>query len=198
MISSYSHVPVLVALGCERQPAIRRVLELGAGVFSREAIMSLAVFPFLERYDILENGEEWYYHNVRHEMEVSQTTRSCATLHYAQIPMVEFVQRFDLEAYDLIFIDDSVTVDARVATIEYVTSVARSPILAIHDFEDGAYRYAVRGSRRVSVFDHAEPHTAVLWPKARMLDVDRFREPIRCHFAEQHLSSPEIWLSLLS
>ena len=197
MISSNSHVPVLVALAtkCPLGP-IRRVLELGAGVYSRDAFM---INPLLEKYDILENGEPWYHQAILDAMTASPLTRSCATVYYRQMPMVDYVQQFDLEHYDLVFVDDSVTVADRMATIDYVTRTAKRPVVVVHDVEVGAYQQSIhRQGRQMVIFDHAEPCTAVLWSGQPAATMQSIRDQIGALFAANEAATAEQWKELLA
>lgn len=175
MISSYSHVPVLTLLPLLQ--GINRVLELGTGVSRPQGLsvcgssllfMDPAIYPDLLTFDSLENSEDSYFQAIKGSFPSSNPDR---ILFYAPLtPMIAMVKRFDLERYDLVFVDDSVSVPARVDTIAYVTETAKRPIVVIHDFDEGSYRAAVRGQWRSCTFQHAVPHTAVLWHEEWNLD----------------------------
>jgi len=192
MIASGSHIPVFVLLAQLRP--IRRLLELGSGCFSSPMFQDDVVFPDLTHLDVLENGEAWYYEAVRREF-FTDPWPGCR-LHYEEgVPMAKLAAPFlHYHDYDVVFIDDSVTVDARVDTIAFVTSQTRAPIVVAHDFEEPSYRDAVQGDWRRSVFTHATPHTAVLWRErfVNLDELDRYHETITRAFPE-HKESWRSW-----
>jgi hypothetical protein len=82
----------------------------------------------------------------------------------ASSTMAETVSQIPTSAYDLIFIDDSLTADARSATIREVVKRRHfHSLVVIHDFEQQAYRRAARGAKRCFVFDVFVPQVGILW-----------------------------------
>lgn len=179
LIASESHVPVLVLLSQLKR--VESVLELGSGRFTTPLFKSRSIFPDLGRLDVLENGDETYYCAMRDEFFSEDVPGH--VLHRNTAPIAVQAASIDLEAYDLILVDDSMTVPDRVETIRYITAAAVTPTLVIHDFEVEPYRKAVLGDWHAHVFTHAIPYTAVL--SRRLLNIPAvYGDAIAQHFAE--------------
>jgi len=150
-----THLPVLIGLARLRK--IRRILEFGSGRYSTLAFLNRAAFPDLEALESYENNAEW------HE-KVAQLAGgdSRLKLTYVKGFIHEAIDARKLPTYDLIFIDDSINRRQRAATIGIVAA-ARPALVAIHDFENFAYRYGVKGFSRVYRFTAFLPNTGVAW-----------------------------------
>ena len=159
-----THVPVLIGLARLRE--IRRVLEFGCGYYSTLTFLNRAAFPQLEKLHSVENDSSW----ADTLSEVAKNDDRWV-LNLVAGEIAESVSDLDLEAFDLILIDDSRTSEQRAATIRGVASRRpQRPWILIHDFEVAEYQQAARGfSQRYSfkaynpqsglVFN--KPHTAV-------------------------------------
>lgn len=74
------------------------------------------------------------------------------------------VNSIDLEQFDLIFIDDSMTGEERCATIRIVAEKQpRRAVVVVHDFEHLPYRTASRPFRHRYRFTGLNPNTGLLW-----------------------------------
>ena len=122
-----SHMPVLKAM-CAYLHA-RRVLELGAGIYSSTAFLETAD---LEKLVSVENDPAWARrattNDPRHELILVNGAIA------DHIP--------PLEGFDLVFIDDSVAAEDRVRTIQAVLGQAHPPVI-LHDAENVAYAAVV-------------------------------------------------------
>src|ERR1044072_7607495 len=90
-----THLPVLIGLAGIRP--LRRVLEFGCGHYSTKTFLQRSVFPDLEELHSVENDPAWaetVREVIKHDPRSSVTTVSGA--------MCEVVEKFDLEAFDLI------------------------------------------------------------------------------------------------
>ncbi len=152
-----THVPILVGLARVRE--VRKVLEFGCGHFSTLTFLNAAVFPHLERLESVENDAAW-----AETIQESAKNDSRWTLELVEGEISESVSTFDLEAFDLILIDDSETSDQRVRTIREVAKRSpHRPWIVIHDFEVEDYRRAASGFRQVHRFKAYNPNTGLLW-----------------------------------
>ncbi len=76
----------------------------------------------------------------------------------------------DIDGYDLIFIDDSRSEDARVRTIRAIAAKRPPGIVVIHDFEIESYRRAAAAFENRYWFKALNPNCGILW-NAFSLDV---------------------------
>jgi predicted O-methyltransferase YrrM len=109
-----THLPILIALAHLRK--IKTVLEFGCGHYSTLTFLNRSAFPDLERLHSIENDASWaeIIRGVTHD----QRWR----LQVVDGEIAESVSLLDLEAFDLILIDDSKTSAQRKATIRAVAS----------------------------------------------------------------------------
>jgi len=151
-----THLPVLIGLAAIRP--IRRVLEFGCGHYSTKTFLQRAVFPDLEELQSVENDPAWG--ETMREI-IKHDPRSCVT--FVNGAMCEAVRKFDLEAFDLILVDDSTNAADRAATIRALSSLHPSnPWLVIHDYEVEAYRSASSAFKQRFAFKAYNPHTGLI------------------------------------
>lgn len=146
-------------IGLARIREVRKVLEFGCGYYSTLTFLNAAVFPHLERLVSVENDAAW-------AGTIQETAKNDPrwTLDLVDGEISESVSTLDLEAYDLILIDDSETSDQRVCTIREVTKrMPHRPWIVIHDFEVENYRRAASGFRQTHRFKAYNPNTGFLW-----------------------------------
>lgn len=122
-----SHVQVLQALAIKLN--VRRVLELGAGDYSTRTFLDL---PGLERLTSIEDDADW--------AERSRTDDERHEMRLVEGPVAGNIP--PLDDYDLVFIDDSTSPEARAATIRAVLSRPHPPVV-IHDAEVPEYAQAI-------------------------------------------------------
>ncbi len=192
-----THLPVLLALG--RRLPIRSVLELGCGEHSTLAFLDRNCFPQLERLDSYENAVDWAKKileraagDLRLRMNFVEGTIEAAA------------SGCDLEAYDLIFADDSTAIEQRTATIRALARrQPERPVLVMHDFEQPPYREAAEPFRRRYRFTGLSPNTGAAWngdqlkkfPLGRLNGIMR-RQRVRGKFDTGDRSAWLRWLEL--
>jgi len=156
-----THMPVLLALG--RSLEVKRVLELGCGRFSTLTFMDRDHFPVLERLDSVENDKDWAAQVVALSGDDGRLN-----MHVVEGAVAESLSGFDLDTYDLIFIDDALTRDERVRTIRTVgAALPKHAIVVIHDYDMLVYRKAARCFRHRYRFTALYPNTGIAWNEPR-------------------------------
>jgi len=149
-----THVPILIGLARLRE--IKSVLEFGCGYYSTLTFLNRAAFPHLERLQSVENDASWA--ETIHEAAKSDERW---TLKLVRREIADAVP--DLEAFDLVLIDDSKTSAQRSATIRAVAGKQpQRPWIVIHDFEVEEYRRAAAGFKQRHTFKAFNPETGVV------------------------------------
>ena len=151
-----THVPILIGLSKIRE--IRSVLELGCGHYSTLTFLNRAAFPHLERLQSIENDKAW----AETITEVAKHDQRW-TLTSIDGEIADSIPSLDLDAFDLILIDDSKTATQRAATIRAMS--ARNPQrswIVIHDFEVEDYRHAASGFKYKHSFKAYNPWTGLV------------------------------------
>jgi len=150
-----THIPILI--GLSRLRAIRHVLEFGCGHYSTLTFLNRAAFPHLERLHSIENDDSW-------AATIQASTKDDRwTLQIVNGEISESVADLNLEAVDLILIDDSKTSAQRAATIRAIASKQpQHPWIVIHDFEVDEYRDAASGFKHRHRFRAYNPETGVV------------------------------------
>jgi len=151
-----THVPILIALASIRE--IRSVLELGCGYYSTLTFLNRSAFPYLERLQSIENDTSW--------AEIIQAAAQADqrwALKLVDGEIADAVTHLDLEAYDLILIDDSKSSAQRAATIHAVAACEpQRPWIVIHDYEVDEYRNAATGFKHRYRFKTYNPQTGLV------------------------------------
>jgi hypothetical protein len=120
--------------------------------------LNVSAFPHLKQLQSVENNAAWgetVCAAVKHDnrCEVRLVTGE----------MADAVSAFDLEAFDLILVDDSTRAEQRVATIQAISRRhPKNPWLAIHDFEVDEYRRAASAFAHRLAFKAYNPYTGVV------------------------------------
>ena len=188
-----THLPVLIGLGRRRK--ITSVLELGCGNYSTRAFLNTKVFPDLKVLDSYETDDSW----AEELKDVTNDAR--ANIHVVPAPMADVIENIDLQAYDLIFVDDSTSEGHRVATIRAL-SKHRPPksFIVIHDFEVQSYIDAARSFRNRYAMKSFNPETGVLWQNgAELRDVlKEIDSVIRRHAGYLQPDDLDAWLHAFS
>lgn len=151
-----THLPVLIGLAAIRP--LRRVLEFGCGHYSTTTFLQRSVFPDLEELQSVENAQAWAEAMLE---ATGDDARSTVTV--VSGAMSAAVRKFDLEAFDLILVDDSTNAADRAATIRALSSLHPSnPWLVIHDYEVEEYRSASSAFKQRFAFKAYNPHTGLI------------------------------------
>lgn len=149
-------VPVLVGIGHVLRT--KSVLELGAGRHSTTTFLNRTAFPDLSRLVSYEDDPTWA---AQVEALAGYDQRLNLLLVSGVAPSVG---RLSLADYDLILVDDSHSMDKRIATIEALSSKHDvSCLVLIHDFEIPEYRGAASRFTHRFVFDALTPQVGALW-----------------------------------
>jgi hypothetical protein len=188
-----THVPILIGIAGIRE--VRNVLEFGCGMYSTLTFLNAAVFRHLERLESVENDAAW-------AETIQETAKSDArwTLTLIDGEISDAVSTLDLEAFDLILIDDSQTSEQRVCTIREVSKRApHRPWVLIHDFEVADYRRAAAGFRQGHRFKAYNPNTGLLWNSTtharRAKSIDRI---VKAHAKTLDPNDIPRWLNAFS
>jgi hypothetical protein len=151
-----THVPILMALASIRE--IRSVLELGCGYYSTLTFLNRSAFPHLERLQSIENDTSW-----AEIIQASAQDDQRWALKLVDGGIADAVTHLDLEAYDLILIDDSKSSAQRAATIRAVAACEpQRPWIVIHDYEVDEYRDAASGFKHRYRFKTYNPQTGLV------------------------------------
>lgn len=138
---------------------VRSVLELGCGHYSTLTFLNRDVFPDLQSLDSYETDPLWAA-----TIRASTDADSRSTLNLVDGLIADSLAQTDLEAYDLILVDDSVNANDRTKTIRMlVDRRPRRPLVVLHDFEVPAYAKVAKSFRRCYPFRVFNPETGVLW-----------------------------------
>jgi hypothetical protein len=151
-----THIPVLIGLATIRP--IWRVLEFGCGHYSTKTFLDRSVFPDLKELQSIDNDPGW----AETMRDATKDDVRC-NVTVVKGPMCEAVEKFDLEAFDLILVDDSTNAADRAKTIRALSGFHPSnPWLVIHDYEVEEYRSAASGFKQRFTFKAYNPHTGLI------------------------------------
>ena len=151
-----THVPVLIGLASLCR--IERVLELGCGNYSTKTFLNRAVFPHLKELQSIDNDAAWG-ETIRDAVKHDSRCR----VNIVTGPMSDAVSTFELENFDLIFIDDSTTAEQRAATITALSALhPQNPWTLIHDYEVGDYQRAASAFKHRFAFKAYNPETGLV------------------------------------
>jgi hypothetical protein len=154
-----THIPVLIAM--PRLRAIQRVVEFGCGPFSTLAFLNRRVYPQLVELISFETDRLWA-DRIR-----ARVNDPRLQMHVVDRPMSETARGVNLDSSDLVFVDDSTSVEDRAATIRAVLDrPLTQPWVVLHDMENAAYRAAVPDHLNRAAFEAYTPHTWVVWQDA--------------------------------
>jgi hypothetical protein len=183
-----THIPILIALASIRE--IRTVLEFGCGYYSTLTFLNRSAFPQLERLQSVENDASW----AESIKEIAKDDKRWA-LKLVDSEIADSVSHLNLEAFDLILIDDSKSSDQRAATIHAVAACQpEHPWIVIHDYEVEQYRTAARGFEQRYAFKTYTPQTGVVCNKPAR-EVKSLGPLLKEHSKHLQPDDVEGWLS---
>ena len=155
-----THVPILVGIG--RHFRISSVLELGGGAYSTALFLNRDIFPHLTRLCTVENDFQWA---SRIEEIVQCDKRHTMVVENAAVAAT--LTALQNLSFDLIFIDDSKTVEERCETLQAVAvKCPEGTIVVMHDFEAPQYQIAAKCFQNRIVVPGYHPATGLLWKDA--------------------------------
>ena len=183
-----THVPVLIGLAGLRR--IERVLEFGCGHYSTLTFLNRAAFPDLKELHSVENDRSWA-ETIR--AEVKDDGRCAIKVETG--PMCNAVAAFDLNAFDLVLVDDSQTAVERAETIRALADVQPSnPWILVHDYEVPDYQNAASGFKHRFAFKAYNPHTAVVFNSTAKHEFKALDKVIRTNSARLEPDDVAGWL----
>ena len=161
-----THLPILVALA--RLYSVRSVLELGAGPHSTSLFLDRVAFPDMKSVTSFEDDPEW-------KDVVLDAVGDDDRLDLRLVDAVRYSVPSSLDGYNLVFIDDSRTLEERTVTVNTVRENKPTGLVVIHDFENRHYRAAARGYDHRYVFKAFTPQVGVCWfgDAIQMADLER-------------------------
>lgn len=189
-----THLPVLVALAHLRP--IRRVAEFGCGIYSTLTFLDRAVFPDLITLRTFENDADWLKRMVT---ETGDDPRLQLT--YIDGPMGKAVTGLNLDEYDLIFIDDSLTGEERTLTIRAVSAAKpKTGVVVVHDYEIPLYQQATKTFIHRFCFSALNPYTGLAWNDANVSSrhLKRFHRTIKQYATTVSPENRSEWLRILT
>lgn len=158
-----SHLPVLTAVGSVIKPA--RILETGCGIYSTPTFCDRTIYPKVECVHSYENNGAW----VRRVKKLYKRVPGKLTFISYGNSIVDAIDSIDFEYYDLLFIDNGVSSEERVATIEKVAlAKPQRALVLIHDFDTVAYQWAADPFEHLMVYYTQLPQTGILWNGNRL------------------------------
>ena len=189
-----THIPILLALSSLFRP--QRILEIGSGLHSSPMFLDKTSFPTVSALHSIENDQEW----------ARQVCAVCASdgrfsMTTVDGPMSGYIGTASVNDYDMIFIDDSLTSEARSETIREV--VQQNPphsLIVIHDFQERQYQVAARGMQNTFVFDALVPQVGVLWngDLVQRRDLQNVCKLISKNANKSNSCDRNFWLQVLS
>jgi len=189
-----THVPVLVGLA--RVLNVERVIECGCGEYSTLTFLNRSAFPKLVDLLSLENDREWF-DNIAGR--VGGDTR--LEMVYVNGPMSLAASNIEIGGYDLVFLDDSMNLSERAATIKEVAAKrADSTVVVIHDYELAEYQRAAAAFTHRFKFDCLNPNTGVLWNNAPVAkpELRALNKLIKRHASRLQPSDVDGWARALT
>lgn len=155
-----THLPILI--GVASIATVRSVLELGAGTYSTKLFLDRKIFPQLERIESIENNREWA---DRVRLELGEDPRLGLSEISGAVSQV--LDRYRPNDFDLVFVDDSVTIEGRCETVRALAGwLSGNALAVVHDYEQPAYQIAGASIPYCVVFTAFHPSTALLWSDA--------------------------------
>ena len=144
-----THLNLLRIIG----PGIRIVLELGGGEFSTPTFLNRRYYPDLHELVTVEQDKNWLINadDPRHKIAIVPE------------PIEPFLGiAVNLKGVDLIFVDNSLSLDRRCDTLKWVAGHVGRSLVVVHDFEREESQQAVAGLTQILIDDRQVPWTALL------------------------------------
>lgn len=152
-----THLPILVGIG--HLFTIKNIIEFGCGENSTLIFLNKTIYPQLEAILSLENDPVWL-EKIR--LKANADSRISMKLVRGEMHIV--VTDHQVDSYDLIFIDDSLSIAQRSQTIKAIALQAPSrSMVIIHDYEQRAYQEAARTFKNRFNFTAFNPNTGIVW-----------------------------------
>jgi hypothetical protein len=186
-----THIPILIGLAALR--SMRRVLEFGCGYYSTKTFLNHAAFPDLKELQSVENDPNWAQ-TIREA--IKDETRCTVTIVSGE--MFAAVRKFDLEAFDLILVDDSTIAEDRAHTIQALSSRhPLNPWLVIHDYEVEEYRCASSAFKKRFTFKAYNPRTGLISNSGFPSAIKTLDQQLKNHRSSVAPDDADGWLRIL-
>lgn len=183
-----THVPVLIGLASLRR--IERVLEFGCGHYSTKTFLHRAAFPDLQELQSVENDSAW-----AETMRAAIGADERCVVNVVTGAMCDAVSSFDLEAFDLVLVDDSKTAGERATTIRALSAFHPSnPWLLIHDYEVAHYQSASRDFKYSFAFKAYNPQTGLVSNRHPGHEFKKLDKQINANRTRLEPDNVEAWL----
>ncbi len=183
-----THLPILIGLASIRE--IRSVLEFGCGYYSTRTFLNRSAFPDLEKLQSIENDASW----AESIKEIAKNDERWM-LNLVDGEIADSVTHLDLEAFDLVLVDDSKNSAQRAATIHAVAACQpERPWIVIHDYEVEEYRSAARSFEQRYAFKTYTPQTGLVCNKPAS-EVKSLGSRLKEHGRNLQPDDVEGWLS---
>jgi predicted O-methyltransferase YrrM len=189
-----THLPVLI--GMSRLLKIRRVIEFGCGQYSTLTFLDRAAFPELVSVHSFENNAIWI-----ERVKTLTNSDPRINLIFVNKSISEAVSNVHFQHYDLVFVDDSTTLEQRYATIYQVANrFFPSNVIIIHDFEIEAYREAVRHIPNRFTMTAVNPNVGIAWSKAPISkhQLKELNSIIKQYSQQVQIEDRKAWTSIIN
>lgn len=151
-----THIPVLESIGSVIAP--RTILEMGCGKYSTPLFCDPNVYPDASVFSWDTDGG--WIDTIQKQLGKNAPKSMVHVL----IPMARYAEYSFLEPFELIFVDDSDSLELRSSTIRTVAKKKlKNSIVVIHDYEQPLYQEAAEDFEHILVYTNFVPHTAIAW-----------------------------------
>ena len=164
-----THLPLLKVIGFIF--SVRNVLELGSGLYSTPLFCNPVYFSEIVKVQSYETDRAW-----AKKVRAFLMDNDILHLQHSTVPLAEVIPFLDLNAFDLIFVDDGHSLAERKATIQAVTEWHPFNLVLMHDYEQPAYQEASQGFDHVLLYKDAFPNTAILWNDGTGVDEEHLQQ----------------------
>jgi hypothetical protein len=152
-----THLPVLI--GLSRLFRVERVVEFGSGENSTLIFLNKQIFPHVMFLQSFENDVKWL-----DAISSKTATDPRIQMHAVDRDMYCAAAESNIENYDLVFIDDSFSIEQRSKTIHAVAlQHPKQGIVLVHDSEVIAYQNAAQLFKNRFYFTGFNPNTGLFW-----------------------------------
>ena len=169
-----SHLPILKRIA--EKYKIERILELGIGKYSTKIFNDKEAFPDLIELVSVEDNPEWVT-KVSSEIPMRADIKMELIIAEKDKTFKE-VNKMDLSRFDLIFIDDSKSMNARRNTIRTISNKKPDCIVVIHDFHVPRYQEVAKYHYISKIDNHFKPNPVSTGVMSNKIDIRSLKDEI--------------------